>query len=325
MNFKSRILSKGKKLERAFLIENLEFHYPMEGLNKQQLILLALLVSFVTSVATGIVTVSLMDQAPQGITQTINRVVEKTIERVVTEPQKQTASVITKETVVVKADDMVIEAIEKNQESVVRIQEKTGDGHVGFAGLGLIVSRDGFLAADIGIAYRKADGAGNAIAETYQALFPNGRVFPLNIAYSDQNAGLIFFQVLLQEKEKGVYRLVMPQFNLGDLKLGQAVVALSGADSDAVSTGIISNLVERTAAKPSDGSTTTPQTFKELIAIKTDIRSTELVSGSILLNLSGEVIGFSAGALSGNRNTFLSIRKVFDVFSKIPASATGSL
>ena len=38
----------------------------MEHLNKQQLILLTLLISFVTSIATGIVTVSLMDQAPQG-------------------------------------------------------------------------------------------------------------------------------------------------------------------------------------------------------------------------------------------------------------------
>lgn len=295
----------------------------MEGLNKQQLMLLALLVSFVTSVATGIITVSLMDQAPSEVTQTISRVVEKTIERVVAEPQKQTASpasVVTKETIVVKADDLVIEAIEKNIGSVVRIQEKTGDGRVSFGGLGLAVSRDGLLAADISIAYRGSDTAGNAIAETYQALFPDGRIFPLNIAYSDQNAGLIFFQVLLQDKEKGVYRFVLPQFNTGGLKLGQAVVALSGADTNSVSTGIISNLVERTAQRPSESASTTMPAAKELVAIKTDIRSTELVSGSILLNLSGEVIGLSAGAFSGNRNTFLSMRKVFEVFSKIPTS-----
>src|SRR3989338_1405776 len=221
----------------------------MEGLNKQQLILLALLVSFVTSVATGIVTVSLMDQAPQGITQTISRVVEKTIERVVTEPQNQSASVITKETIVVKADDLVIEAIQKNLTSVVRIREKTGDGRTNFAGLGLVVSRDGLPAADLYGGYRKSDSAGNSIGESYQALFPDGRIFPLNIVYSDQSAGLIFFQVMLQDKEKGVYRFLMPQFNMSELKLGQAVVALSGADSNAVSTGIISNLMEKTVQK----------------------------------------------------------------------------
>ena len=293
----------------------------MEGLNKQQLILLALLVSFVTSVATGIVTVSLMDQAPPGVTQTISRVVEKTIERVVAEPQNQSASVVTKETIVVKADDLVIEAIEKNLTSVVRIREKTGDGNIRFAGLGLVVSREGLLAADLSVAYRKSDSAGNSIAESYQALFPDGRIFPLNISYSDQSAGLIFFQVLLQDKEKGVYRFVMPQFNMGELKLGQAVVALSGDESNAVSTGIISNLVQKAVQKPIDNSTTTPHVVKELVAIKTDIRASELVSGSILLNLRGEVIGFNTGAFGGNRNTFLPIQEVIDALSKVTPPA----
>ena len=85
----------------------------MENLTKHQLILVALLISFVTSIATGIVTVSLMDQAPKGVTQTINRVVERTVERVVTEPPKKGGAVV-KETIVVKEEDKIIEAIEKN-------------------------------------------------------------------------------------------------------------------------------------------------------------------------------------------------------------------
>lgn len=294
----------------------------MESLNKQQLILLALLVSFVTSIATGIITVSLMDQAPAEVTQTINRVVEKTIERVVQEPAKQTASVVTKETFVVKADDAVIEAIEKNSGSIVRVREVIGDGQASFAGLGLVVSRDGLIAADISIAYRKTDSFGNTIAETYQGVFPDGRVFPLNIVYSDQSQGLMFFTAMLQDKEKGAYRFVVPRFGQGELKLGQAVVALSGEDSNAVSTGIISNLLQKTVQRPADSSTTTPQTVKELVAIKTDIRSTELVSGSVLLNLSGEVIGMNAGSVGSGRNVFLPIQKVLDALSKATAPAS---
>ncbi|MDO8594154.1 MAG: serine protease [bacterium] len=294
----------------------------MESLNKQQLILLALLVSFVTSIATGIVTVSLMDQAPAGVTQTINRVVEKTIERVVSEPSNQVAAVVTRETVVVKSDDVIIEAIQKNIGSVVHIKEVTGEGRASFAGLGLIVSREGLLVTDISVAYRKTDESGNTVAESYQGVFPDGRIFPLNIIYSDQIAGLIFFQPLLQDKEKGVYRFTPPRFGVGELKLGQAVVALSGDGSNSVSTGIISNLVSRTVTKPAESATTTPVVVKELATIKTDIRSTDLVSGSVLLNLSGEVIGINAGPGSSARNTFLPIQKALDALVKAVASAS---
>jgi hypothetical protein len=54
----------------------------IEELSKAQLILLTILVNFVTSVATGILTVSLLDQAPSVVTQTINRVVDHTVETV---------------------------------------------------------------------------------------------------------------------------------------------------------------------------------------------------------------------------------------------------
>ncbi len=55
----------------------------MKELNKSQLILLALLISFVTSIATGISTVTLMQQAPPSITTPIQKIIRQTVEKIV--------------------------------------------------------------------------------------------------------------------------------------------------------------------------------------------------------------------------------------------------
>ncbi len=57
----------------------------IEDLSKSQLLLLTVLVNFVVSIATGVLTVSLLDQAPTTVTQTVNRIVDHTIETVTTE------------------------------------------------------------------------------------------------------------------------------------------------------------------------------------------------------------------------------------------------
>src|SRR5574344_2142002 len=56
----------------------------IQELNKHQLILVTLLITFVVSIATGIVTVSLMNQAPKSVPYTVNNVIQRTIEKVTT-------------------------------------------------------------------------------------------------------------------------------------------------------------------------------------------------------------------------------------------------
>lgn len=94
----------------------------LEHLTKKQIILLTLLVSFVTSIATGIVSVSLMQQMPAPVTQTINRVVERTLERVVEKKTDAQGVVTTKEkTVVVKETDLISAAVQAAMPSLVSV------------------------------------------------------------------------------------------------------------------------------------------------------------------------------------------------------------
>lgn len=69
----------------------------IKDLNKPQMILLVLLVSFVVSIATGVSVVSLMQPEPTTVTQTINKVIQHTIENVEKNTNQEDSANIKKE------------------------------------------------------------------------------------------------------------------------------------------------------------------------------------------------------------------------------------
>lgn len=92
----------------------------IEDLNKTQLLLLTILVNFVTAIATSVLAVSLLDQAPPTVTQTINHIVERTVESAVqTTPLP---GIVTKQTtVVIKDEDLLSAAIAANAARTVYV------------------------------------------------------------------------------------------------------------------------------------------------------------------------------------------------------------
>src|SRR5262249_20980149 len=128
----------------------------IEKLNKSQIVLLTLLVSFMTSIATGIVAVSLMQQAPPAVTETVNRVVEHTVEKVV---QGQVASVAvpqTQKTVVVKESDLIPQAVDTVSASLVRVYSNDATDP-SFLGLGIVLDENGTIIVDESLLGDSAD------------------------------------------------------------------------------------------------------------------------------------------------------------------------
>lgn len=243
----------------------------LEQLTKHQILLLTLLVSFVTSIATGIVTVSLMDQAPEGVTRVINQIVERTVETVT--PAGQSASVVTTEkTVVVKQDELVPQSIAAVQKSVIRIVQEGGTELVA---RGVIVGADGLGVTDR--AALEAAGTNNL-----EAILPSGERVPLKV-HREGSSATIFVQV-------GTTTGFTPA-KLADaskLTLGQTVLRISGATSDTIGEGVIA------ALPPVQGGQ--QQVLEASVASATP--------GSVLLTIFGEVVGVATPSLSTANNTY---------------------
>lgn len=238
----------------------------MEQLSKSQIVLLTLLVSFVTSIATGIVTVSLMDQAPPVIAQTVNRVIERTVETVAPNPKGQAAStVITQEkTVIVKESDLISQAVKRVSPSLVRIYSSDAES-ASFLGLGIVLDNTGTVITDSSA----IEGGDVSLA------LPDGTRVRAFVTKRDIGNSLAFMQPATSTTMSVAW---IPVTVASDhVVLGETVVALSGKSVARIAPGVI-------VAMP----TTT--------VIDTNISSDSILDGSPLINTDGNLVGISTSA-----------------------------
>ena len=260
----------------------------MEDLNKQQIILLCILISFVVSIATGIMTTSLLMQAPVELTKTVNQIVERTVETVTPTPTPSNPNPVAKqvETVVVNEDDSVTSAIAKNTPSIVRIREQSADGSVdNLYGLGIVVSGGGIIATD------KKDVSD---VMNYIAIMSDGTEIPLVPIVTDKKALLGFFKAKVATTTP--YTFTPVSLLVSDVKLGQTLIAIGGDTTNAVSVGRVVTL--NTKDIPTLG-TSTPATY--VSSIVSDIAPQDDVSGAPVISLTGDVVGLSLSSYSSSK------------------------
>ncbi len=201
----------------------------INDLNKTQLILLAILLSFVVSIATGIVTATLLQQAPPAVTQTINRVVQQTIEKVAPDytPGKT-------QTVVVKEDELVVDAVSKTRANLYKIFETTDAKD----------SLNEAYSVGDGIFVSKYDG----LDKTKTYFVKDGDVsVPLKIISAPIN-GLVVLTT--DTSDKTAKDFSKSSFGKdSDVKAGQTTIAISG---DYINKDTVQNISEKTT-KDKDG------------------------------------------------------------------------
>lgn len=249
-------------------------------LKAQQLILLAVFVSFVTSIATGITTVSLMESAPQPVQEVVNRIVERTVERVVPADDSPREKEIV--TTVVKEEDLMIGSVEKNSTSVVRIQVDTEP--YAFASIGLVVDSKKIV----------ADGTQLVVDGVYRVVSPQG-TFSARVV--DKNDS---FAILVPEKSDAPALVAATIADSSGVKLAQSVIAISGSLGNEIASGVVTGLASTTVSTSVSGATIMP--------------------GTALVNLRGDVVGLriSDGSAATTFAAASSIKAFVSGAAKVP-------
>jgi hypothetical protein len=243
----------------------------IEDLSTTQIILLALLVSFVTSIATGIVTVSLLAQAPASVTNTVNQIVERTVETIVPADNSKPATTIKETTIVVKEEDVITKSIAESFGKTARIYGgvATTSSVVGLAAL-----------TSLGII------ADSSVVESDHLVIAGG----VSAVYSVQAEYPEIGIALLVPKEKN--EPLKGGFMIGatdSLKLGQTAIGLISVTNERVQIGAVSSRSALTDVVRKD---------KEVVSVRTvdtNIMSS-LVPGTPLVNIFGDLVGISTYA-----------------------------
>ena len=242
----------------------------IKDLNKPQLLLLAVLLSFVTSIATGITTVTLMQQAPASFTVPVNRVIKQTIEKI-----QQVEGKTTVQTVVVKEEDLVVDAIAKNSTAVFAIS-KDGFNLDGQA-IEIPVGR-GFAISTSGSGIVVADSSLGSFKDVYYIKNGSGK-FKAEFVSAD-TSGFSFLKIGAPVNGTDKISFTVPAFgDLSKMKIGQKILVLGSSISSYIFEG---NKDIQLSVTKSNG-------------------------GAIVLDLDGNVLGM---ALSGETASFLSIDSI---------------
>ncbi len=236
----------------------------LENLTKHQIILLTLLVSFVTSMATGIVTVSLMNQAPPSVSGTINQIIERTVQTVIPSVQKNNPTVTTQKTIIVKDDDLIAQTIALVQKSIIRITAKGSDD---LLARGVIVDARGTALTD------KASLENSGVTE-FEAILWSGVRVPV-VLRSTKATSSSLLQVTVNSTS--TLLVPLPLADSSKLRLGQSVIRISGKNVDSVSQGVVAML---------------PNTSSNVI----EASIPSATPGSVLVTSFGDVIGITTAA-----------------------------
>jgi hypothetical protein len=241
----------------------------IQDLNKSQLILLAILLSFITSLATGIFTVTLMQQAPVSVVSPINRIIKQTVENI-------TPGNTTVQTVIVKEEDLVVDAISKNKSAVFAISKDFEDLNGQRAeislGNGFVINSDGVIATD---------GVWVPNKDSYFVKNSSGK-FKAEFLFTDK--GISFLKI-----GEPVDGTSVPSFTVpvpGDftkMKVGQKILIL--------------------------GSTISSFIFDGTSEIKLSVQKS--VTGGLVMNLDGQALGI---ALSNETTSFVPFNTILEYF-----------
>jgi len=261
----------------------------MEHLTKQQIVLLTLLVSFVTSIATGIVTVSLINQAPAGTTNTIERVIENTVAAAL--PADNLATVGQSNS----SEDSLTSIVSSVEKGVVKIQDYGIDGSV--TGLGVVINGNGTVMTDksnivglknIAVAY--ADG------DSYNAVVIQQQI----------NGDLVFLAPILSSAQASSTSF-SPISIRSFPKLGEMVASLGGTDAGTLGVGVFDRLVSADASSSP-------------FAVSTTIDPSKVLPGSPLFDISGNLIGLQTSSLASKTDSTSKTEAEFYLIAPIKAA-----
>lgn len=210
----------------------------LEDLTKSQLVLLAVLVSFVTSIATGIFTVSFLIGEPIAIHETVNKIVERTIEKQIAAPQdpvvlrvREAASNSN-----ISVSENLSAIVAGVTPSLVEVQTLEGDERAS----GVVVSQEGII---VTLSRAVSESTGTA-----EVLFADGTKHLGKLLARNTLDDLAVIAIDATDHSPRPAPLALSD---GPISSGQTLFALSAEDREALVFGAVTTLFSSTSATTS--------------------------------------------------------------------------